>query len=69
MKITIIFLTILYLIITVVANYIYKFTGQIGPTLSTRKLIKLCIVGNICRIVSFVVLIIDVTFVLTFFLT
>lgn len=68
MKITIIFLTIFYLIITVVANYIYKFTGQIGPTLSTRKLIKLCIVENICRVVSFVVLIIDVTFVLTFFL-
>lgn len=69
MKITIIFLTILYLILTVVANYIYKFTGQIGPTLSTRKLIKLCIIGNICRVVSFIVLIIDVTFVLTFFLT
>lgn len=68
MKITIIFLTILYLILTIVANYIYKFAGQIGPTLSTRKLIKLCIVGNICRVVSFVVLIIDVTFVLTFFL-
>ena len=68
MKITIIFLTILYLIITVVANYIYKFTGQIGPTLSTRKLIKLCIIGNICRVISFVTLIIDVTFILTFLL-
>ena len=68
MKITIIFLTILYLILTVVANYIYKFIGQIGPTLSTRKLIKLCIVGNICRVVSFIVLIIDVTFLLSFFL-
>ena len=68
MKITIIFLTILYLILTIVANYIYKFIGQTGSTLSTKKLIKLCIVGNICRVVSFVTLIIDVTFILTFFL-
>ena len=69
MKITIIFLTILYLILTIVANRIYKFIDQTGSTLSTKKLIKLCIIGNICRIVSFIVLIIDVTFVLTFFLT
>ena len=69
MKITIIFLTILYLILTIVANRIYKFIDQTGSTLSTKKLIKLCIIGNICRVVSFIVLIIDVTFVLTFFLT
>lgn len=68
MKITIIFLTILYLILTIVANRIYKFIDQIGSTLSTKKLIKLCIIGNICRVVSFVTLIIDVTFILTFFL-
>ena len=68
MEITIIFLTILYLILTIVANRIYKFIDQTGSTLSTKKLIKLCIIGNICRVVSFVVLIIDVTFVLTFFL-
>ena len=68
MEITIIFLTILYLISTIVANYIYKFIAQTGSTLSTKKLIKLCIIGNICRVVSFVTLIIDVTFILTFFL-
>lgn len=68
MKITIIFLTILYLILTIVANHIYKFIDQTGSTLSTKKLIKLCIIGNICRVVSFVTLIIDVTFILTFFL-
>ena len=68
MEITIIFLTILYLILTIVANRIYKFIDQTGSTLSTKKLIKLCIIGNICRVVSFIVLIIDVTFVLTFFL-
>lgn len=68
MKITIIFLIIFYLILTIVANRIYKFIDQTGSTLSTRKLIKLCIVGNICRVVSFVTLIIDVTFILTFFL-
>ena len=68
MKITIIILTILYLILTIVANRIYKFIDQTGSTLSTKKLIKLCIVGNICRVVSFVTLIIDVTFILTFLL-
>lgn len=68
MEITIISLTILYLILTIVANRIYKFIDQTGSTLSTKKLIKLCIVGNICRVVSFVTLIIDVTFILTFLL-
>ena len=68
MKTTIIFLTILYLILTIVANRIYKFIDQTGSTLSTKKLIKLCIIGNICRVISFVTLIIDVTFILTFLL-
>lgn len=68
MEITIIFLIILYLILTIVANRIYKFIDQTGSTLSTKKLIKLCIIGNICRVISFVTLIIDVTFILTFFL-
>lgn len=68
MEITIIFLIILYLILTIVANRIYKFIDQTGSTLSTKKLIKLCIIGNICRVVSFVTLIIDVTFILTFLL-
>ena len=68
MEITIISLTILYLILTIVANRIYKFIDQTGSTLSTKKLIKLCIVGNIYRVVSFVTLIIDVTFILTFLL-
>ena len=68
MEITIIYLIILDLILTIVANRIYKFIDQTGSTLSTKKLIKLCIVGNICRVVSFVTLIIDVTFILTFLL-
>lgn len=68
MEITIIFLIVLYLILTIVANRIYKFIDQTGSTLSTKKLIKLCIIGNICRVISFVTLIIDVTFILTFFL-
>lgn len=68
MEITIIFLTILYLILTIVANRIYKFIDQTGSTLSTKKLIKLCIIGNICRVVSFVTLIIDVIFILIFLL-
>ena len=68
MEITIIFLIILYLILTIVANCIYKFIDQTGSILSTKKLIKLCIIGNICRVVSFVTLIIDFTFILIFFL-
>lgn len=67
MEITIIFLIIFYLILTIVANCIYKFIDQTGSTLSTKKLIKLCIIGNICRVISFVTLIINVAFILTFF--
>ena len=68
MEITIIFLIILYLILTIVANRIYKFIDQTGSTLSTKKTIKLCIIGNICRVISFVTLIIDVIFILIFLL-
>lgn len=68
MEITIIFLIILYLILTIVANRIYKFIDQTGSTLSTKKIIKLCIIGNICRVISFVTLIIDVIFILIFLL-
>ena len=67
MKITIIILTILYLILTIVANYIYRLMGQHGTEFSTKKFIKVDIIGNVCRVVSFAVLIIDVAFILAFF--
>ena len=67
MKITIIILTILYLILTIVANYIYKFMGQHGTEFSTKKFVKVGTIGDICRVVSFAVLIIDVAFILAFF--
>ena len=67
MKITIIILTILYLILTIVANYIYKFMGQHGTELSTKKFIKVGTIKDICRVISFAVLIIDIAFILAFF--
>ena len=67
MKITIIILTILYLILTIVANYIYKFIGQHGTEFSTKKFIKVGTIGDVCRVVGCAVLIIDVAFILAFF--
>ena len=67
MKTVIIFLTILYLILTIVANYIYIFMGQHGLELSTKKFVKIGTIKDICRVVSFAVLIIDVVFILAFF--
>lgn len=67
MKITIIILTILYLVLTIVANYIYKFMGQHGTEFSTKKFIKVGTIGDVCRVVGSAVLIIDVVFILAFF--
>lgn len=68
MKITIIILTILYLILTVVANYIDKYMYQIGQALSTKKFVKLGIIRNICELISFIVFIIDIAFISVFIL-
>ena len=67
MKITIIILTILYLILTIIANYIYKFMGQHGTEFSTKKFIKVGTIREICMVVSFAILIIDIAFILAFF--
>lgn len=67
MKITIIILTIFYLILVIIANYIYKLMGQHGTEFSTKKFVKIGTIGDICRVVSFAVLIIDVAFILAFF--
>lgn len=67
MEITIIILTILYLILVIIANYIYKLMGQHGTEFSTKKFVKIGTIGDICRVVSFAVLIIDVAFILAFF--
>ena len=67
MKITIIILTILYLILVIIANYIYKLMGRHGTEFSTNKFVKVGTIRDICRVVSFAVLIIDVAFILAFF--
>ena len=67
MKITIIILTILYLILTIVANYIYKFMGQHGTEFSTKEFLKVGTIRDVCRVVSFAILIIDIAFILAFF--
>ena len=68
MKVTIIFLTILYLILTIVADLIYNYTSQMGHILSSKEITKLCLTENICKVISYAVLIIDAAFILAFLL-
>ena len=68
MKAAIIFLTILYLILTIVAHLIYNYTSQMGHILSSKEIIRLCLTENICKVISYAVLIIDATFILAFLL-
>ena len=68
MKITIILLTIIYLILTIIAIYIYKYLDQMGQALSTKEFVRLCNIIDIHRIISGIVLIVDIAFVLAFFL-
>ena len=66
MKVTIIFLTILYLILTIVAHLIYNYTIRMGHILSSKEIIRLCLTVNICKVISYAVLIIDAAFILAF---
>ena len=66
MKITIIILTTLYLILVTIANYIFKLMGKHDPEFSTGKFLKAYTIGNVCRVVSFAILIIDIAFILAF---
>lgn len=68
MKTTIIFLTILYLILTIVAYFIYNYISKMGHLLSSKKIIRLCLTENICKVISYAVLIIDIAFILAFLL-
>ena len=68
MKTTIIFLTILYLILTIVAHLIYNYTVRMGHILSSKEIIRLCLTENICKVISYAVLIIDAAFILAFLL-
>ena len=68
MKVTIIFLTILYLILTIVADLIYNYTSQMGHILSSKEITRLCLTENICKVISYAVLIIDAAFILAFLL-
>lgn len=67
MKTTIIFLTILFLILTIVAYFIYNYISQRGYLLSSKKTIRLYLTGNICKVISYAVLIIDIAFILAFY--
>ena len=68
MKTTIIFLTILYLILIIVAHLIYNYTVRMGHVLSSREIVRLCLTENICKVISYAVLIIDAAFILAFLL-
>ena len=68
MKTTIIFLTIIYLILTIVAHLIYNYTVRMGHVLSSKEIVRLCLTENICKVISYAVLIIDAAFILAFLL-
>ena len=68
MKTTIIFLTILYLILIIVAHLIYNYTVRMGHVLSSKEIVRLCLTENICKVISYAVLIIDAAFILAFLL-
>ena len=68
MKTIIIFLTILYLILIIVAHLIYNYTVVIGHVLSSKEIVRLCLTENICKVISYAVLIIDAAFILAFLL-
>ena len=68
MKTIIIFLTILYLILIIVAHLIYNYTSRMGHILSSKEIIRLCLTMNICKVISYAVLIIDAAFILAFLL-
>ena len=68
MKTTIIFLTILYLILTIVAHLIYNYTVRMEHVLSSKEIVRLCLTENICKVISYAVLIIDAAFILAFLL-
>ena len=67
METTIIFLTILYLILIIVAHLIYNYISHMGHLLSSKKIIRLCLTENICKVISYAVLIIDAAFILAFY--
>ena len=66
MKTSTIFLTILYLILTIVAHLIYNYTSRMGHILSSKEIIRLCLTEDICKVISYAVLIIDAAFILAF---
>ena len=68
MKTIIIFLTILYLILIIAAHLIYNYTSRMGHILSSKEIIRLCLTMNICKVISYAVLIIDAAFILAFLL-
>lgn len=68
MKFIIILLTIIYLILTIITIYIDKYIFQIGQALSTKEFVRLCNIIDIYRIISSIVLIVDIAFILAFFL-
>ena len=68
MKTIIIFLTILYLILIIVAHLIYNYTVRMGHVLSSKEIVRLYLTENICKVISYAVLIIDAAFILAFLL-
>lgn len=70
MKITIIILTILYLVLTIMSDWITRYRAQTcidKDSYSAEKANKIFIIENVCRVASYAAIIIDVIFILAFF--
>ena len=70
MEITIIILTIIYFILVMIANYMSHCDSVIRTKYENKYLnkpTKFSIIENVCRVISYAILIINVAFILAFF--
>ena len=70
MGITIIILTVIYFILVMIANYMSYCNSVICTKYEDKylnKSTKFSIIENVCRVISYAILIINVAFILAFF--
>ena len=70
MEITIIILTIIHFILVMIANYMSHCDSVIRTKYENKylnKSTKFSIIENVCRVISYAILIINVAFILAFF--
>lgn len=70
MEITIIILIVIYFILVMIANYMSHCDSVIRTKYENKylnKSTKFSIIENVCRVISYAILIINVAFILAFF--